>query len=73
MTFKGTETTALKIPTKLTPNLNGFSWYSSLYGTSHSTLMQNTPEFRKKREQQPNPFFEAGKNLKQKRKITSQF
>lgn len=24
MTFKGTETTALKIPTKLTPNLNGF-------------------------------------------------
>lgn len=35
--------------------------------------MQNTPEFRKKREQHPNPFFEAGKNLKQKRKITSQF
>lgn len=46
--LKGIETTALKLPTKKTSDLNGFSWYSSLYGTSQSILRQNTPGFRKK-------------------------
>lgn len=69
---KGTETTALKITIKKTPDLDGFSWYSSLYGTSHSTSRQNSPEVRKKKEH-PTPFYEAGINLTQKGKTTRQF